>query len=446
MSGVSEPSSISTKQDQIAKLAQQLQGKALTSIAHHIDSTWLEEAHRRTRVSAAPGVDGQTSEGYERDLPANLARLLEAAKSGTYRAPPVRPVAIPKGSGGTRTLGIPTHEDKVLQRAVVMALEPIYEQEFFDFSYGFRPGRSAHQALETLWQGLMTKRIGWVLDVDVQSFFDTLDHRCCQEMLRQRVSDGVIVRLVGKWLNAGVLEGGVVRRRDKGTPQGGVISPLLANIYLHHVLDAWWVQEVLPRMRGQAFLIRYADDFVVCFEREDDARRVQAVLPERFQKYGLTLHPEKTRLLRFERPAKRGALPASVPGSVRSFDFLGFTHHWAKARSGSWVVLRRTMRSRFTRTLGAIAEWCRQHMHEPLAYQVKMLGMKLRGHDAYFGITGNSGMIWKLRHFVKLIWWKHLRRRSQRILNANTFYKVILARYPLPPARAVHSTLRKAKL
>lgn len=189
-----------------------------------------------------------------------------------------------------------------------------------------------------------------------------------------------------------------------------------------------------------------ATRLVVCFEREDDARRVQAVLPERFQKYGLTLHPEKTRLLRFERPAKRGALPASVSGSVRSFDFLGFTHHWAKARSGSWVVLRRTMRSRFTRTLGAIAEWCRQHMHAPLAYQAKMLGMKLRGHDAYFGITGNSGMIWKLRHFVKLIWWKHLRRRSQRILNANTFYKVILARYPLPPARAVHSTLRKAKL
>ena len=189
-----------------------------------------------------------------------------------------------------------------------------------------------------------------------------------------------------------------------------------------------------------------ATRLVVCFEREDDARRVQAVLPERFQKYGLTLHPEKTRLLRFERPAKRGALPASVPGSVRSFDFLGFTHHWAKARSGSWVVLRRTMRSRFTRTLGAIAEWCRQHMHAPLAYQAKMLGMKLRGHDAYFGITGNSGMIWKLRHFVKLIWWKSLRRRSQRILNANTFYKVILARYPLPPARAVHSILRKAKL
>ena len=275
MSGVSEPSSISTKQDQIAKLAQQLQGKALTSIARHIDSTWLEEAHRRTRASAAPGVDGQTSEGYERDLPANLARLLEAAKSGTYRAPPVRPVAIPKGSGGTRMLGIPTHEDKVLQRAVVMALEPIYEQEFFDLSYGFRPGRSAHQALETLWQGLMNKRIGWVLDVDVQSFFDTLDHRCCQEMLRQRVSDGVIVRLVGKWLNAGVLEGGIVRRRDKGTPQGGVISPLLANIYLHHVLDAWWVQEVLPRMRGQAFLIRYADD---CAPRRREGQAEEADL------------------------------------------------------------------------------------------------------------------------------------------------------------------------
>lgn len=446
MSGVSEPINISTKQDQIAKLARQLRGKALTSIAHHIDSILLEEAHRRTRASAAPGVDGQKSEEYERDLPENLARLLESAKSGIYRAPPVRSVEIPKSSGGTRKLGIPTHEDKVLQRAVAMVLEPIYEQEFYDFSYGFRPGRSAHQALQALWEGLMNRRIGWVLDVDVQSFFDTLDHQRCQEMLRQRVSDGVVVRLVGKWLNAGVLEGGVVRRREKGTPQGGVISPLLANIYLHHVLDTWWVQDVAPRMRGEAFLIRYADDFVLCFEREDDARRVQAVLPERFRKHGLTLHPEKTRLLRFERPVRGGSLPAGGPGPAHSFDFLGFTHLWAKTLSGGWAVKRRTMRSRFTRTLRAITDWCRRHMHAPLRYQAKMLAMKLRGHDAYFGITGNSGMISKLRHFVKWIWWRQLRRRSQRILTADFFYKKILARYPLPPARAVHSILRTAKL
>jgi RNA-directed DNA polymerase len=446
MTGVSEPESISTRQDQIAKLAQQLRGKALTSIAHHIDRAWLEEAHRRTRKDAAPGVDGQTSQAYGENLGDNVAKLLEAAKSGSYRAPPVRPVEIPKSSGGTRTLGIPTHEDKVLQRAVVMALEPIYEQEFFDFSYGFRRGRSAHQALEDLWCGLMNKRIGWVMDVDVQSFFDTLDHRQCQDLLRQRVSDGVIVRLVGKWLNAGVLQGGVVRRRDVGTPQGGVISPLLANIYLHHVLDAWWVQEVLPRMRGQAFLIRYADDFVICFEREDDARRVQAVLPERFQKYGLTLHPEKTRLLRFERPMKGRAMPASGPGCTRTFDFLGLTHFWAKARSGRWAVMRATARSRFRRVLQAFTEWCRTHMHAPLEYQAKMLGKKLKGHDGYYGITGNSPMLSRLRHFVKMIWWKCLRRRSQRNMTADAFFKAILTRYPLPHARAVHSTLRKAKL
>jgi retron-type reverse transcriptase len=260
MSGAPKPNNISTKQDRIAKLAQQMPGTALRTLAHHIDVEWLTEAHRRTRKDAAPGVDGVTAEAYERDLEGNLDRLLGAAKTGQYRAPPVRRVEIPKSDGKTRPLGIPTHEDKVLQRAVAMVLEPIYESEFYDFSYGFRPGRSAHQALEALWRGLMNKRIGWVLDVDVQSFFDTLDHQLCRDLLSKRVSDGVIVRLVGKWLNAGVLEGGVVRRSAAGTPQGGVISPLLANIYLHEVLDRWWVEDVLPRMRGEAFLIRYADD------------------------------------------------------------------------------------------------------------------------------------------------------------------------------------------
>lgn len=260
MSGTPKPTSISTKQDRIAKLAQQMPGRALMTLAHHIDIEWLKEAHGRTRKDAAPGVDGVTAKDYEKDLEGNLERLLGAAKSGTYRAPPVRRVQIPKGDGKTRPLGIPTHEDKVLQRAVAMVLEPIYEQSFHDFSYGFRPGRSAHQALEALWKGLMDTRVSWVLDVDVQSFFDTLDHQICRDLLSKRVSDGVITRLVGKWLNAGVLDGGVVRRSESGTPQGGVISPLLANIYLHDVLDEWWIRDVQPRMRGQTFLIRYADD------------------------------------------------------------------------------------------------------------------------------------------------------------------------------------------
>ena len=244
MPGTPNPETISTKQDRIAKLAQQMPDTALRTLAHHIDTEWLKEAHRRTRKDAAPGVDGVSAEDYGQDLEGNLGRLLDAAKTGTYRAPPVRRVQIPKGDGKTRPLGIPTHEDKVLQRAVTMVLEPIYETEFYDFSYGFRPGRSAHQALEALWKGLMNRRIGWVLDVDVQSFFDTLDHQVCRDLLGKRVGDGVVVRLVGKWLNAGVLDGGIVKRAEVGTPQGGVISPLLANIYLHEVLDKWWIQDV----------------------------------------------------------------------------------------------------------------------------------------------------------------------------------------------------------
>ncbi|WP_434418463.1 group II intron reverse transcriptase/maturase [Nannocystis pusilla] len=445
MSGTPKPNNISTKQDRIAKLAQQMPGTALRTLGHHIEGEWLREAHRRTRKDAAPGVDGVTAEAYERDLEGNLERLLGAAKTGQYRAPPVRRVEIPKGDGKSRPLGIPTHEDKVLQRAVAMVLEPIYESDFYDFSYGFRPGRTAHQALEALWRGLMNKRIGWVLDVDVQSFFDTLDHQLCRDLLSKRVSDGVIVRLVGKWLNAGVLEGGVVRRAAAGTPQGGVISPLLANIYLHEVLDRWWVEDVLPRMRGQAFLIRYADDFVICFEHEDDARNVQAVLPKRFEQYSLRLHPDKTRLLRFERPRGDDAR-RSGPGQSRSFDFLGFTHTWAKTRRGGWAVLRSTMRSRFTRAVRAITSWCRQHLHAPLAHQAKMLAAKLRGHDQYYGITGNFRALRSLRHWVQLAWWKSLRRRSQRGLSAARFSRLILARFPLPPPRVVHSVYRSANL
>jgi RNA-directed DNA polymerase len=445
MSGTPKPTSISTKQDRIAKLAQQMPDTALMTLAHHIDIEWLKEAHRRTRKDATPGVDGVSAEDYEGDLEGNLERLLVAAKTGTYRAPPVRRVLIPKDGGKTRPLGIPTHEDKVLQRAVAMVLEPIYEQDFFDFSYGFRPGRSAHQALEALWQGLMNKRIGWVLDVDVQSFFDTLDHQVCRDLLRGRVSDGVIVRLVGKWLNAGVLDGGVVRRAETGTPQGGVISPLLANIYLHEVLDKWWVREVQPRMRGEAFLIRYADDFVICFEREDDAKRVQDVLPKRFAQYGLSLHPEKTRLLPFVRP-RGDEGPPSGPGQPRSFDFLGFTHKWAKTKTGKWVVQRSTMKSRLTRAVRAITEWCRRHIHAPLTEQAKQLAAKLRGHDQYYGITGNYGALKTVRYLVVLAWWRCLRRRSQRRLSAARFFEHILVRYPLPPARVVHTVYRSAKL
>lgn len=445
MSGTKNPENISTKQARIANIARQRPNQALTPLSHHIDLDWLREAHRRTRKDAAPGIDAQTAADFERDLEANLQSLLDRAKSGTYRAPPVRRVNIPKGDGKTRPIGIPTHEDKVLQRAVVMVLEPVYEQEFYDFSYGFRPGRSAHQALETLWRGLMGMNIGWVLDVDVQSFFDTLDHRVCRELLRERVSDGVIVRLVGKWLNAGVLEGGVVRRLSSGTPQGGVISPLLANIYLHHVLDKWWTQEVLPRLKGKAILIRYADDFTIGFELEEDARRVHAVLPKRFGKYGLTLHPDKTRLLRFGSRREQNG-PGGRSGG-ESFDFLGFTHHWGKTKKGTMAVQRRTMRTRFARGLRAVSLWCRTHRHWKVSDQARHLARMMLGHYAYYGITGNIRALGRFYHRVIGIWLKWLRRRSQRAwITWPFFYEHVLKNNPLPAPRIVRSALRSANL
>jgi group II intron reverse transcriptase/maturase len=330
------PESISTKQARIATLAKQMPEAAMRSLSRHMDLEWLREAYRRTSKSGAVGVDGQTAKAYAEHLDDNLQSLLDRAKSGTYKAPPVRRVHIPKGDGSkTRPIGIPTFEDKVLQRAVMMLMEPVYEQDFYDFSYGFRPRKSAQDASEALQQALFELDGGWALDVDIASFFDTLDHAQLRDLLRRRVSDGVVVRLIGKWLRAGVLEGGVVSRADAGTPQGGVISPLLANLYLHEVLDTWWVKEVLPRLRGRAKLVRYADDFVMVFELESDARRVQAVLPKRFGRFGLTLHPDKTRLVDFRRPPRGGSRPGT-------FEFLGFKHYWGKCYRSSWMMVSRS--------------------------------------------------------------------------------------------------------
>jgi RNA-directed DNA polymerase len=258
--GAPTPENVSTKQQRIARLARQSPPTSFTTLAHHIDLEWLQAAYQQVRKDGAPGIDQETAASYAVGLPANLQSLLDRAKSGRYRAPPVRRVYIPKGAGKLRPIGIPTFEDKVLQRAVAMVLEAIYEQDFYDCSYGFRPGRSAHQALEAFRQQRQTLRASWVLEVDIQGFFDTLDHSHLRTFLERRVRDGVLTRLIGKWLNAGVLEDGCLRRTETGTPQGGVISPILANVYLHYVLDEWFEQAVKPRLRGQAFLVRYADD------------------------------------------------------------------------------------------------------------------------------------------------------------------------------------------
>lgn len=435
---MSSSENVSTKQQRIAELAKQMPEATLWSLSKHIDVDWLTEAYRRTRKDGATGVDGQTADDYARALQDNLQRLESRAKSGRYRAPPVKRAYVPKGDGDRRAIGIPTFEDKLLQRAVVMLLEPVYEQEFLDCSYGFRPGRGVHDALDAFWQQSMSMAGGWVLEADIRSYFDTLDHQKLQALIRRRVADGVLLRLIGKWLNAGVLADGRLEYPDAGTPQGGVISPLLANIYLHEVLDKWFEEDVKPRLRGRAFLIRYADDFVLCFTREDDARRVMEVLPRRFGKYGLALHPSKTRLLPFGSP-NRSTRPGPPAGT---FDFLGFTHYWGKTRKGLWAIKRKTASSRFSRALRRIAEWCRWNRHEPLRVQHEALSRKLRGHYAFYGITGNSDALCRFAYLVKSLWYKWLARRGRRRMTWSRFY-AIDQRFRLPGPKAVHSVLRQ---
>ncbi len=438
MSETSSSTSISTKLERIAKLARQAPTMALTTLAHHIDEEWLREAYRRTRKDGATGIDGRTAEEYAKNLEENLRTLLDRAKTGMYRAPPVRRVHIPKGKGETRPLGIPTFEDKVLQRAVAMVLEAVYEQDFLDCSYGFRPGRSAHQALDALHDTTTWMAGGWVVELDIRKYFDSIPHERFRDVLRQRVRDGVILRLIGKWLNAGVMEAGALHRSEAGTPQGGVISPLLANIFLHEVLDVWFHQEVLPRLRGRALLVRYADDAVMLFEHEEDARRVMDVLPKRFGKYGLTLHPDKTRLVPFKRPDRpqNRCDDDDGPDGPASFDFLGFTIHWGRSLAGKWVVRERTAKDRFRRALVSLSGWCKRNRHAPLEQQQKVLNAKLRGHYGYYGRTGSRERLWTFFKQARREWKRWLSRRSQRQLSWKRMAR-LLERYPLlTPAQA----------
>ena len=430
---------ISTRRDKLAALAKVEPKRVLTTLAHHIDGEWLREAYRRTRKDGAVGVDGVTAAAYEAHLELNLRDLLDRFKTGRYRAPAVRRIHIPKdGTPKTRPIGIPTLEDKILQRAVLMVLEPIYETDFLDCSYGFRPGRSAHQALDALWRGLMGMGGGWIIDLDIQSFFDDVDWRHLRGFLDQRVRDGVIRRVIGKWLNAGVMERGVLSYPSQGTPQGGVISPLLSNLYLHEALDMWFEQEVKPRLRGRAFEIRFADDAVLAFECEEDARRVMAVLSKRFSRYGLTLHPEKTRLVEFRRPDKRGDKDGGG-----SFELLGFNHYWGRSRKGRWVVQRKTAKSRFSRALKRVNDWCRRHRHWRVADQHVALSQKVRGHYAYYGITGNARALNRYRYEVERLWCKWLGRRSWSGRMTWERFERLRQRYGLPPPRVVHSIYRR---
>jgi RNA-directed DNA polymerase len=428
---------IKPKLERIAKLAKDAPDMAFRSLAHHIDIRLLREAYRRTRKGGAVGVDGRTSAQYAEKLEDNLESLLRRAKSGTYRPPPVRRVYIPKGRGNEmRPLGIPSFEDKVLQRAVALVLEAVYEQDFHDSSYGFRPNRSAHQLLQDFW--LASTRIagGWVIEIDIRKYFDSIPHGRLMEILRQRVVDGVLLRLIGKWIHAGVLERGELIKPQAGTPQGGVISPLLANIFLHTVLDSWFEREVKPRLVGRSRLFRYADDAVLLFERKADADRVLAILSKRFERFGLELHPVKTKLVGFRRPDRLKS------GRPETFDLLGFTHFWAKSRTGKWLVHRRTAKDRFRKAASKIEAYCKRWRHASLAAQQRALTRMLMGHYAYFGITNNVQALVCLHRETERVWRKWLNRRSQRARMDWDRFKRVRERYPLPSPRVVHSYSR----
>jgi group II intron reverse transcriptase/maturase len=408
---------------------------AFTSLNHHLDVEWLRHAYDLTRKDGAVGVDGATAADYQANLEENLRALLDRMKSGRYVAPPVRRVHIPKADGTTRPLGIPTFEDKVAQRAIVLLLEPIYEHDFLPCSYGFRPGRSAHQALRNLRSFIMENNGRWILDVDLRKYFDTIDHAHLRAFLARRVADGVVRKMIDKWLKAGVLDEGQLHRSDVGTPQGGVISPLLANIFLHYVLDEWFATAVGPRMKRRHGLVRFCDDFVMAFEDFLDCRRVLAVLGQRVGRYGLTLHPEKTRMVdfRFRRPD--GQHPVT---QATTFDFLGFTHVWGKSLRGKNVVYQRTAKARYARALRSVHDWCKQHRHQPVPEQHARLCRMMRGHYAYYGITGNTRRLRWYAHRVEVTWRAWLSRRTRgNPISWERFARTLKA-HPLPPARVVH--------
>jgi RNA-directed DNA polymerase len=401
------------------------------SLAHLIDVPALARAYRRVRKDAAAGVDGVTKEEYGQDLEANLEDLHARLVSKRYRHQPIRRVRIPKAKGKTRPIGISAFEDKLVQDAVREVLEAVYEQDFLDCSYGFRPGRSPHDAVRTLDRIVHRGEVSWILEADIASFFDSVDREALGEMLQIRVADGSLLRLVGKCLHVGVIDGAEFTEPETGTVQGSVLSPLLGNVYLHYVLDLWFEREVKRRLRGKATLIRYCDDFLIAFEREDDARRVQAVLGKRLGRYGLTLHPDKTRLLPFGRPPKS----KSSGRGPATFDFLGFTFYWKRARSGRWGMAMKTRSASLRRVIQSVYEWCRRHRHDPVKVQHAALCRRIQGHINYFGVSGNFRSLLLLVEVAKRAWFKWLCRRSQRKrLNWQRFAD-LLRDFPLPKPR-----------
>lgn len=427
---------ISMKLQRIAEQAAQYPDTVFNNVYHLIDLEFLHEAYRLGRKDAAPGVDKVTAKQYAENLEANLLDLHERLRCNRYVAPPGERVWIDKEGGKKRPISKACFEDKIVQRAVVMILQAIFDQDFHPFSHGFRKGHSQHQALQELREQCVKLNIRWILDADVCGYFDNISRSLLREFIQRRVNDGGILRLIGKWLNAGVVEAGTLTYPDRGTPQGGVISPMLSNIFLHYVLDEWYVRDVAPRLKGRSFLIRFADDFIIGFELEEDARRVMDVLPKRFNRFELTIHPEKTVLVEFRPPPLR----KTSDGGKGTFDFLGFTHFWAKSRRGYWVIKRKTIGKRLRRFMKAIWQWCRENRHEDIQEQYETLCSKLRGYYQYYGIRGNFKMIEVVFEHTARAWRYWLSRRSQRSqISWEKFTRTLREKLPLPKPRIVHS-------
>jgi group II intron reverse transcriptase/maturase len=427
---------ISPKLQKIAEQARNNPEWTFNNLYRLIDKELLLEAYQRTSKDSAAGVDKVTAKDYAEALYENLHDLHERLKSNRYVAPPVERVWIEKEDGKQRPIGKPCYEDKIVQRAVVMILAVIFEPIFLPFSHGFRKGHNQHQAIRELREQCLKLNINWIVDADVSGFFDTINHEILRSFIEKKVNDGGIMRLIGKWLNAGVLDGGNMIYPDKGTPQGGVASPMLSNIFLHYVLDEWFVQDVQPRLKGKSFLIRFADDFIIGCEQEADARRVLEVLPKRFSRFKLTIHPEKTKLVRFVRPTAK----EQTAKETGTFDFLGFTHYWAKSLRGSWVIKRKTIGKRLRRFMKAIWGWCRENRHDPIIEQHKTLCSKLRGYYQYYGIRGNYKLLEDVFEHTERAWRYWLgKRNSKGYVNIEKFNAVFRKVFPLPTPRIIHN-------
>ena len=433
MTDASTSLDMSTELRKVAERAKREPAGRFHSLAHLIDVELLAGAFARLRNDAAVGVDGITKEHYGQELESKLKDLHERLRTKRYRHQPIQRVHIPKEKGRTRPIGISTIEDKVVQNALRTVLEAVYEQDFLDCSYGFRPGRSAHDAVRALTRAVDVGEANWILEFDIASFFDSVSRSHLSQMLQRRVADGSMLRLVGKCLHVGVLDGEEFSEPSVGTVQGSTVSPLLGNVYLHHVLDLWFAEEVKPRLHGKAILVRYADDGCFGFERQDDAQRVMAVLSQRLERFGLTLHPQKTRLLDFRRPPRsRGE-----GRSPTTFDFLGFCWYWRRTRTGSWTVACKTRRARLMRAIRAVYEWCRDHRHLPVSEQHASLVRRVQGHFNYFGVNGNGPSLRRFHNRVWCSWYKWLNRRSQRARLTWKRYKDLLRDFPLPMPRIV---------